>query len=52
MADNWTFGNPMMMPPIPWMARRPLPPTVRWCAADEAVEVKWANHPVGDTREE
>ena len=53
MADNWMFGNANddAAETRGWLVGHFLPPSVG-VRADDAVEVKWANHPVGDTRQE
>lgn len=53
MADNWTFGNANddAAPTRGWLVGHFLPPSAG-VRADDAVEVKWFNHPTGDTRKE
>lgn len=53
MADGWTCGNAHDDAGATrgWLVGHFLPPTAG-VRANDAVEVKWFNHPAGDTREE
>ena len=53
MADNWTFGNANddASDAREWLVGHFLPPSAG-VRGDYAVEVKWANHPIGDRRQE
>jgi quercetin dioxygenase-like cupin family protein len=53
MADNWTSGNANddATETRGWLVGHFLPPSAG-VRADDTVEVKWFNHPTGDTRKE
>jgi hypothetical protein len=53
MADGWTSGNANddTADTHGWLVGHFLPPPAG-VRADDAVEVKWLNHPTGDTRDE
>jgi quercetin dioxygenase-like cupin family protein len=53
MVDGWTWGNANddASATRGWLVGHFLPPTAG-VRADDAVEVKWFNHPAGDTRKE